>query len=113
NICEGAVDAAVVYVANEPLTIEQQCMAVEVLRASDYAPLVANGLVTNEQTIRQQPDLVRAMVRALSRGVADAIADPDAAFAIALEGYVRDLPDDQRDTQRQVLDNSIALWDGT
>lgn len=112
NVCERAVDAAVVYVANEPLTIEQQCMPVEVLRASDYAPLVSNGLVTNERTIREQPELVRGMVRALARGVADVIADPDAAFEIAIEGYVTDLPDDQRATQRQVLDNSIALWDG-
>lgn len=112
HICERAVDAAVVYVANEPLTIEQQCMPVDVLRASDYAPLVANGLVTNERTIREQPELVRGMVRALTHGVADVIADPDAAFTIAVEGYVTDLPDEQRATQRQVLDNSIALWDG-
>jgi len=112
HICEEAVDAAVVYVANEPLTIEQQCTPVDVLRVSDYAPLVANGLVTNEQTIREQPELVRGMVRALARGVADVIADPDAAFAITVEGYVNDLPDEQRATQRQVLDNSIALWDG-
>lgn len=112
HICEGAVDAAVVYVVNEPLTIEQQCTPVEVLRASDYAPLVANGLVTNEQTIREQPELVRGMVHALARGVADVIADSDAAFLIAVEGYVTDLADDQRATQRQVLANSIALWDG-
>ena len=67
-------------------------MPVEVLRASDYAPLVSNGLVTNERTIRKQPELVLGMVRALARGVADVIADPDAAFEIAVEGYVTDLP---------------------
>lgn len=113
NVCEGAVDASVVYIANEPLTIEQQCFPVDVMRAADYAPLVANGLVTNEQTIREQPGLVRGMVRAIDRGVADVIADPDAAFQIAVEKYVPDLPAEQYETQRQVLDNSIALWDGT
>jgi len=41
------------------------------------------------------------------------IADPDAAFQIAVEKYVPDLPAEQYETQRQVLDNSIALWDGT
>jgi len=112
HVCEGAVDAAVVYVVNEPLTIEQQCTPVDVMRASDYAPLVANGLVTNEDTIREQPELVRGMVHALVRGVADVIADPDAAFEIAVEGYVTELAEEQHGTQRQVLENSIALWDG-
>lgn len=110
NICEGKVEASVVYIVNEPLTIQQQCTEVNVIEVSDYATLVSNGLVTNEQTIREKPDLVRGMVRALQRGIADVIADPDAAFEIAVTNYVKDLPEDQYDTQRQVLRNSIALW---
>lgn len=110
NICAGTVDAAVVYIVNEPLTIEQQCTAVNVIRVSEYAPLVSNGLVTNEQTIRDQPELVRGMVRALQRGVEAVLADPDAAFEVAVEKYVLDLPEDQYATQRQVLENSLALW---
>ncbi len=110
NICEGKVEAAVVYIVNEPLTIQQQCTEVNVIEVSDYATLVSNGLVTNEQTIREKPDLVRGMVRAVQRGLADVIADPDAAFEIAVTKYVKDLPEDQYDTQRQVLLNSIELW---
>ncbi|MBN2305609.1 MAG: ABC transporter substrate-binding protein [Anaerolineae bacterium] len=110
NVCERKVDAAVVYIANEPLTIEQQCMPVNVIEVSDYATLVANGLVTNEQTIRDNPDLVRGMVRAIQRGIADVLDDPDAAFEIAVQNYVTDLPEDQYDTQRQVLLNSTDLW---
>ncbi|GIV81763.1 MAG: nitrate ABC transporter substrate-binding protein [Anaerolineae bacterium] len=110
NICEGKVEASVVYIVNEPLTIQQQCTEVNVIEVSDYATLVSNGLVTNEQTIRDKPELVRGMVRALQRGVADVIADPDAAFEIAVTKYVKDLPADQYDTQRQVLLNSIELW---
>ncbi len=110
NICEGKVEASVVYIANEPLTIQQQCTEVNVIEVSDYAALVSNGLVTNEQTIRDKPELVRGMVRALQRGIANVIADPDAAFEIAVAEYVKDLPEDQYDTQRQVLLNSIELW---
>lgn len=110
NICEEQVEAAVVYIANEPLTIERQCTPVNIIRVSDYAALVSNGLVTNERTIRDHPDLVRGMVRALQRGVEDVIADPDAAFDISVQHYVTDLPEDQYDTQRQVLLNSIELW---
>lgn len=110
NICENKVEAAVVYIVNEPLTIEQQCTKVNVIKVSDYATLVSNGIVTNEQTIRSKPELVRGMVRAIQRGVADVLADPDAAFEISVKNYVKDLPQDQYATQRQVLANSTELW---
>ncbi len=110
NVCERLVDAAVVYIANEPLTIETDCFPVNVIQVSDYATLVSNGLVTNEQTIAENPELVRGMVRAIQRGLADVIADPDEAFAISVPKYVPDLPEDQYETQRQVLANSIELW---
>lgn len=110
NICQGEVEASVVYIANEPLTIETDCFPVNVIEVSDYATLVSNGLVTNEKTIRENPYLVRAMVRALQRGVADVIADPDAAFDIVVPEYVPDLPEDQYETQRQVLYNTVELW---
>ena len=110
NVCERLVDAAVVYIANEPLTIETDCFPVNVIEVSDYATLVSNGLVTNEQTIQDNPELVRGMVRAIQRGLADVIADPDEAFEISVPKYVPDLPEDQYDTQRQVLYNSVELW---
>lgn len=109
-VCAGDVDAAVVYIANEPLTIAQQCTAVNVIKVSDYVTLVSNGLVTNEDTLRESPELVRGMVRAIRRGLADTLADPDAAFDISAKSYVTDLPEDQRETQRQVLHNSLELW---
>jgi NitT/TauT family transport system substrate-binding protein len=110
NICEHKVDAAVVYIVNEPLAIEQQCTKVNVIRVSDYATLVSNGMITNEKTIRDHPNLVRGMTRALQRGLADTLADPDTAFQISVKDYVTDLPQDQYDTQHQVLLNSLELW---
>jgi len=110
NVCENKVEAAVVYIANEPLTIERECAPVNVIEVSDYATLVSNGLVTNERTIMDQPELVRGMSRALRRGLTDTLADPDAAFEISVEKYVTDLPREQYATQRQVLQNSMALW---
>jgi NitT/TauT family transport system substrate-binding protein len=110
NICEHKVDAAVVYIVNEPLAIEQQCTEVNVIKVSDYATLVSNGLATNEKTIADHPSLVRGMTRALQRGLADTLADPDTAFEISVKNYVTDLPQDQYDTQHQVLQNSLELW---
>jgi NitT/TauT family transport system substrate-binding protein len=110
SVCEGVVDAAAVYIANEPLQIQRDCGAVNVIKVSDYATLVSNGLITNEQTIKNKPELVRGMVRAVQRGLADTLADPDAAFAISVPKYVPDLPQDAYATERQVLENSLALW---
>ena len=107
---QGKVDAAVCYIVNEPIVLEENGFPVNVFRVSDQVDMVANGLITNEKTIQENPELVRGMVRAMQRGIADVIADPDAAFEIAVTKYVKDLPADQYDTQRQVLLNSIELW---
>ncbi len=106
-LCARQVDASVIYVANEPVQIENQCFKVNVIRIADYANLVANGLVTNEATIQAHPDWVRAMNVALAKGIADTIADPNAAYTIA-QKYVQGLGDDP--VQRQVLLNTIGLW---
>ncbi len=110
NICEEQVAAAVIYVVNEPRNIERQCAETTVIYVSDYATLVSNGLVTNEKTINDNPELVRGMTRALQRGLADVIADPDAAFDIAVAGYVPDLPESEYEIQKEVLYASLDLW---
>ncbi len=108
-ICTEQVDASVIYVSNEPLTIETNCFDVTVIYFSDYLDLVSNGLVTNEETIENNPDLVLSMVRALNRGVQFVIENPDEAFELSLE-YVPDLPESEYLTQQQVLLNSVELW---
>ena len=110
SVCAEQVEAAVVYIVNEPLQIEQQCTDVNIIEVSDFAVLVSNGLVTNEATIRDNPDLVRGMVRALQRGLAYTLDNPDEAFDLSVEKYVTDLADDEKETQHQVLFNSLDLW---
>jgi NitT/TauT family transport system substrate-binding protein len=107
-MCERQVDGAVVYIANEPLQISS-CYEVRVLEISDYVNLISNGLVTNEKTIREKPELVEKMVRALRRGIEFSIADPNAAFDLSLP-YLGELGEDQYDTQREILRRSTELW---
>lgn len=106
-LCARQVDASVIYVANEPLQVEKQCFKVNVIKISDYANLVANGIVTNENTIKTHPEWVRGMNVALAKGLAETIADPKTAYDISRK-YIENLGDDP--VQRQVLANSIELW---
>jgi NitT/TauT family transport system substrate-binding protein len=108
-ISQGQVDAAVVYIANEPVQLTQTGMEVDVIEVSDYIDLVSNGLITNEGLIRDNPELVRRMARASLRGVEYTITHPDEAFAIARQ-FVPEITDEDAPTQRAVLDASIALW---
>jgi len=105
----GTVDAAVVYANNEPFQLEAQGMPVTVIPVSDYVPLASNGLVTNEATLQSEPELVRAVLRAVMHGLRDVLADPDAAFEVCLK-YVEGLAEADQAVQRQVLDASIRLW---
>ncbi len=106
---QGKVDAAVVYIANEPVQLTQAGEAVNVIQVSDYLNLVSNGIVTNEKLIKENPDLVRRMVRASLKGVAYTIDHPEEAFEIT-RTFIPDMTDDDAPTQRKVLDASIELW---
>jgi NitT/TauT family transport system substrate-binding protein len=105
-------DAVVIYASNEPLKLAAEGYDVNTLVASDYISLVANGLLTSEQVIESDPDLVRAMVRAITRGIQFTADDPEQAFQIS-EKYVETLAAltaVEKDIQRQILDASIELW---
>ena len=98
-------EAVVVYINNEPVQLAQRGEAIDVIAVADYANLVANGLLTNEQTIAEEPELVEAFTRAFRRGLQDTLDDPDAAFEISKK-YVEGLDD----SRRGVLDASLELW---
>lgn len=108
-VSEKKVDAAVVYIANEPIQLKAAGQEVDVIEVSDYIDLVSNGLVTNETLIRENPDLIRRFVRATLRGLAYTIDNPDEAFTIARQA-VPEITDEDAPTQRAVLDASIELW---
>ena len=48
------VEAAVVYVNNEPYQLRALGYDVDVIPVADYAHLVANGLITNEKLRKLQ-----------------------------------------------------------
>jgi NitT/TauT family transport system substrate-binding protein len=100
--------AVVGYVANEPIQLRARGYDLVTFRVADYVQLASNGLITNEQTIAENPALVRAFVQAALRGLADTIASPDEAFEISRK-YIPD-GDKLDDIQKQVLLTSIEQW---
>ena len=106
---QGLVDAAMVYVANEPNQLRSEGLEVNVIEVSDYIDLVSNGLVVGEKLMNDNPDLVKRMTRATLRGLLYTIDHPDEAFEIARQ-VIPEITDDDAPVQRQVLDASIELW---
>jgi len=109
SLTEDQVDAAVVYAANEPVQLRQAGYEPHIIYVADYMNLVSNGIITNEKTIAEQPQLVAGLVRAVLRGLRYTVDHPEEAFEICLE-YVPEAGGENRDTQLAVLQESIKFW---
>lgn len=106
SLTEGKVEAAVVYANNEPVQLRQEGYEPHTLYVADYIDLVSNGLITNEETIVQNPDLVERLVRASLRGLRDTIERPEEAFEIC-KIYVPEMTE----AQLMVLKETIPFWE--
>jgi NitT/TauT family transport system substrate-binding protein len=103
-------EAIVGYANNEPIQLDAEGYAVNVIRVADHVSLAANGVLTNETMLAQHPEQVRAFVAALLRGIADTIADPGAAYEIT-KNYVETLAEADEELQKEILALSIEFWD--
>ena len=106
SLLAGQSEAVVVYINNEPVQLRDRGEAIDVIAVADYIDLVANGILTNEQTIAENPELVQRFIDAFTRGLRDTLADPDAAYEISKK-YVEGLDD----SRRGVLEASLPLWE--
>jgi NitT/TauT family transport system substrate-binding protein len=99
------VEAVVGYANNEPLQLAALGEEVNVLYVADYIDMVANGIISNEETIAENPELVEGFVRALLRGLTDTLADPDEAYEIS-----KKFVDGLDDSRKEVLMASLEMW---
>ena len=108
SLQEGAVDAAVDYAANGPVQFQVQGIPTNVIVIDDYMHLPSNGLITSEKVMAEHPERVEGMVRAMLRGIADTLADPDEAFKISL----KHVPEAKQNIEmnRAIFDASLPYW---
>jgi putative riboflavin transport system substrate-binding protein len=105
SVLNNKVDAAVGYSVNEPLQLRAQGKDIVELDLKDIAPEVAgDGIIASETTLRDKPELAKAFARAFTKGLADTVADPEAAFQTTLKFVPDAAKDDQvKKAQHDVL----------
>lgn len=108
-LLEKQAQGAVCYIMNEPVQLEQSGRQVTNILVSDYIDLISNGLITNENTIQKQPDLVQGMVSAMLKGLRYTLDHPDEAFEIAVK-YIPEMKSSDMPLQKAVLERSIEVW---
>ena len=84
-VTQGTVDAAAGYANNEPVQMLLAGKQINVIPVSDYSKLVGIGLVTNEKTLADHPEIIQKLVTALIHGIQDTMNNPDQALNITLE----------------------------
>ena len=69
--------------------------------------LYSNGTMVSQALLRDKPDAVRGLVRAVNQGVKDCIADPDAAIAVLSEVEPLIKPDVEKKRWLYALDTLV------
>jgi len=97
------------YIANEPVQLAALGYDINVILVADYLDLVSNGIITNEITIRENPDLVERMVSATLKAIQYAVEHPEEAFEACFK-FVEGLEDADQEVQFDVMKASLELY---
>lgn len=108
-VLEDAIDVAAGYAMNEPVRLREAVGGAAVLRVADAFPLVADGIIVNEQMIAARPEVVQGFVAASVQGLQDTLDNPDEAFEISL-GYIPEANLGTPEFERVVLQESLPYW---
>ena len=103
-LVDGRVDVYPVFTANEPDTLSRIGVPVRLFDPTTLGvPGLGLSFITNKQTIDAKPEVALRFLRAAFRGLADAIADRDAAIDVVMKYATGE----DRAHQRYMLDTEI------
>jgi len=104
--CSGEVDITIGSATGGLIRLRQQGYQVNLIWPSDYGVhLYADTLMTTDQLIAENPDLVTRFLRATLRGWREAIEDPETAATITLK-YAKEA---DAELQTQMMEASLPL----
>ncbi len=109
-VLQDNVQVASGYGMNEPVQLREMGQEANVLRVADFFPLVADGIMTNQALIENDPQRVHDFVQATMRGLQDTFDDPEEAFTISLD-YIPEAELGDSELQRKVLEASLPYWE--
>lgn len=94
-LVKGTVDAIVGFEENQaPVVAKLSGKEVSSMMYSDYGvPMLGLGLLTSDKLIQSDPDLVKAMYRAMSKSWTEAAKNPQGAIAAIEKAVGQELPD--------------------
>jgi len=103
-LADGRVDVYPVFAANEPDTLARLGIPVRLFDPTSFGvPGLGLSFITNQQMVDTKPDVVTRFLRASMRGLADAMADRDAAIEVVMKYATGE----DRAHQRYMLDTEI------
>ncbi|MBJ7356399.1 ABC transporter substrate-binding protein [Nocardioides sp.] len=89
---DGQIDGLVAYVTNESLLVAGHGFdTVDLAFADNGLPFVAESVIATDETIENEPEMVKAFLKAEIQGWKDACADPAAGATLAVEKYGVDI----------------------
>jgi NitT/TauT family transport system substrate-binding protein len=92
------------------LRLEARDLEIGLLTVDEIVPLPGPGVITGDDLLADDPELVRAFVEATAAAQRTVIDDPGSGFAAA-EAEVPAIAEDP-EVARAVLDATIELWAG-
>ncbi len=109
TLLAGRVDAAVVFINNEPVVLEHMGIEVDLIEAYKITPMVSAAVIASENMIDCNPDLVRRFVRAVTSGARYGLENPDEVLDL-IRSEIPTITDGNRAVNEKVLKASMELW---
>jgi NitT/TauT family transport system substrate-binding protein len=109
SILTGRVDAAAVFVNNEPVVLAEMGEETNLIGAHDITPMVSAAVIASDRLIGKDPALVGRFVKAVTRA-SDFVLGQRGEVMSVIRKHVPTLTDENIAVNTKVLLASIALW---
>ncbi len=103
------VDAAVVFINNEPIVLKSLGRDVNLIETYRVTPMVSAAVITGEKLIHRKPETVRKFLRAIIRASNFALENREQVLPL-LRRYIPTLTEENIEINTRVLLASMELW---